>query len=219
MDERKAIEQLKQRNIKGLETLVHTYQVQAVRSAYLVTRDRDLAEDIVQAAFLRSYERIDQFDADRPFGPWFLRIVVNDAIKAAARRKRFVPLEGEAGKESVSLTDLLADPNPGPADLAEAEETRQAIWTALGRLPPEQRGTIVLRYYLGCAALLSGLGRSRDGQKVVLSTGHGQMALARGAKASANAAALFAPKVGILGMRHDGWILLSPFASQHESRR
>jgi len=149
MDERKAIEQLKRRNIKGLETLVRTYQVQAVRSAYLVTRDRDLAEDIVQAAFLRSYERIDQFDADRPFGPWFLRIVVNDAIKAAARRKRFVPLEGEAGKESVSLTDLLADPNPGPADLAEAEETRQAIWTALGRLPPEQRGTIVLRYYLG----------------------------------------------------------------------
>jgi DNA-directed RNA polymerase specialized sigma24 family protein len=44
MDERKAIEQLKRGDI----------QVQAVRAAYLVTRDRDQAEEIVQAAFLRS---------------------------------------------------------------------------------------------------------------------------------------------------------------------
>lgn len=149
MDERKAIERLRQGDIGGLEALVRTYQVQAIRAAYLVTRDRDLAEDIVQAAFLRSYERIDQFDTDRPFGPWFLRIVVNDAIKATTRRKRFVPLEGKAGEEDMYLADLLFDPAPGPADLAEAEETRQAIWTALGKLSPEQRGAIVLRYYLG----------------------------------------------------------------------
>lgn len=125
MDERKAIEQLKRGDIQGLETLVRAYQVQAVRAACLVTHDRGLAEEIVQAAFLRSYERIEQFDVDRSFGPWFLRIVVNDAVKAAARRRRTVPLE------------------------AEAEEARQAVWTALGQLPPMQRGAIVLRYYLG----------------------------------------------------------------------
>jgi RNA polymerase sigma-70 factor, ECF subfamily len=149
MDERKAIAQLKRGDIQGLETLVRAYQVQAVRSAYLVTRDRGLAEEIVQAAFPRSYERIDQFDADRSFGPWFLRIVVNDAVKAAARRQRTVPLESEAGEEGASLADLLPDPNPGPAELAEAEEIRQAVWAALGQLPPTQRGAVVLRYYLG----------------------------------------------------------------------
>jgi RNA polymerase sigma-70 factor (ECF subfamily) len=148
MDERKAIEQLKQGDIQGLETLVRAYQVQAVRAACLVTHDRRLAEEIVQAAFLRSYERIEQFDVDRSFGPWFLRIVVNDAVKATARRKRTVPLEREAGEAGTSLADLLPDPDPGPAELAEAEEARQAVWTALGQLPPTQRGAIVLRYYL-----------------------------------------------------------------------
>ena len=82
MEEQKAIARLKRGDISGLEALVRKYQVQAVRAAYLIIRDRALAEDIVQAAFLRAYERIGQFDAGRPFGPWFLRSVVNDAVKA-----------------------------------------------------------------------------------------------------------------------------------------
>lgn len=149
MEEHEAIVRLKRGDISGLEALVRQYQVQAVRAAYLITRDRALAEDIVQAAFLRAYERIGQFDAGRPFGPWFLRGVVNDAVKAATRRQRQVSLEASSEGEATSLADLLADPSPGPADLAEAAETRQAVWAALGKLPPAQRAAIVLRYYLG----------------------------------------------------------------------
>jgi len=146
MEEQQAIARLKQGDIHGLEVLVRKYQVPAVRSAYLITRDRALAEDIVQAAFLRAYERIDQFDASRPFGPWFLRSVVNDAIKAADRRERHVPLEAEG--EAPSSADLLADPGPGPEELAEAADTREAVWAVLGQLPPALRATIVMRYYL-----------------------------------------------------------------------
>jgi RNA polymerase sigma-70 factor (ECF subfamily) len=148
MEEQKAIARLKRGDIGGLEVLVRRYQVRAVRAAYLVVRDRALAEDIVQTAFVRAYERIDQFDPRRPFAPWFLRIVVNDAVKAASRRKRVVSLEA-AREGELALADLLADPAPGPANLAEAAETRQAVWDALGRLPPPQRAAIILRYYLG----------------------------------------------------------------------
>jgi RNA polymerase sigma-70 factor (ECF subfamily) len=149
MEEQEAIARLKRGDIGGLEALVRKYQVQALRTAYLITRDRALAEDIVQAAFLRAYERIGQFDAGRSFGPWFLRSVVNDAVKAAARRERQISLEASRGGEGASLADLLADPSPGPDDLMEAAELRQAVWAALGKLPPAQRAAIVLRYYLG----------------------------------------------------------------------
>jgi RNA polymerase sigma-70 factor (ECF subfamily) len=148
MEEAEAIARLKQGDVGGLEALVRVHQVQAVRTAYLITRDHALAEDIVQAAFVRAYERIEQFDTGRPFGPWFLRSVVNDAIKAASHRERWVSLEASTGAEAV-LADLLADPNPGPAELAEAVDTRRAVWEALDRLPPTQRAAIVLRYYLG----------------------------------------------------------------------
>jgi RNA polymerase sigma-70 factor (ECF subfamily) len=148
MEEAEAIARLKQGNIGGLAALVRKYQVQAVRTAFLITHDRALAEDVVQETFVRAYERIEQFDTGRPFGPWFLRSVVNDAIKAASRRERWVSLEPSDRPETV-LADLLADPNPGPADLAEAADIRRAVWEALGTLPPTQRAATVLRYYLG----------------------------------------------------------------------
>ncbi|MEO8609830.1 MAG: sigma factor [Chloroflexota bacterium] len=66
MNENQAIKRLKRGDINGLETLVRQHQVRAVRTAYLITQDRALAEDVVQAAFVRAYQHIDQFDVSRP---------------------------------------------------------------------------------------------------------------------------------------------------------
>lgn len=147
MDEREAIARLKHGDINGLETLVKTYQVQAVRAAYLVTRDRAQAEDIVQAAFLRIYQRFEQFDIHRSFAPWFMRIVVNDALKLVTRQRQ-ISLEANRVEDELSLENLLPDSGPTPLDMAEDAEIREAVWAALGNLSPEQRAAIVLRYYL-----------------------------------------------------------------------
>jgi RNA polymerase sigma-70 factor (ECF subfamily) len=145
MDEKQAIACLKQGDPNGLEALVRLHQLRALRAAGLITGDRAAAEDIVQNAFLRAAERIGQFDAERPFGPWFLRIVANDSIKAAQHRKRQVSLDdGERG-EPIDL----ADPAPLPEEIIETGEFRQAVRRALGKLPPAQRAAIVMRYYLG----------------------------------------------------------------------
>lgn len=145
MEEREAIARLQRGDIGGLEILVRAHQVRAVRTAHLITRDRFLAEDVVQTAFLRAFERIDQFDIERPFGPWFLRSVVNDAIKAATRRERQVPLEHVTRDTPASLDDSA----PGPERLIEQAETSQELRAALDSLSPAQRAAIVQRYYLG----------------------------------------------------------------------
>jgi RNA polymerase sigma-70 factor (ECF subfamily) len=145
MREQEAIDRLKQGDIRGLETLVRRYQLQAVRAADLITRDRALAEDIVQDAFLKVYQRIDQFEAGRPFGPWFLRIVINDTLKAISKDDRWLPLE-DFGKDGIEF--LFAEAEMLPEAWLEGQETREQIWEALGKLPPEQRAVIVLRYFL-----------------------------------------------------------------------
>ena len=148
--EQASIERLKAGDIGGLAALVDAYQVQAVRTAYLIVRDRPLAEDITQSAFVRAYERIDQFDSAAPFGPWFLRSVANDAIKAIHRARRSVSLEAALDRDDgTPLPGTLIDRAAGPAALFEQAEDAAAVWATLERLPPHQRAVIVLRYFAG----------------------------------------------------------------------
>jgi len=161
MEERSAIERLKRGDIGGLEMLVRMHHTRAVRAADLIVRDTALAEDVVQSAFVRTYERIGQFDLDRPFGPWFMRIVVNDAVKAISRRERNISFyEGDPE----NLLARLADPSAGPHEVAEEAETQRRVWRAMEELPPAQRAVIVQRYYLGMSeAEMSQSGESPAG--------------------------------------------------------
>ena len=143
-----AVARLKRGDPGGLEALVRRYQVRAMHTAFLIVRDRALAEDVAQAAFINAAEKISQFDDRRPFGPWFLRSVVHAALKAAKRQKRLISLEADPTGVGIPLADWLADPAPHPEVLAETEETSRAIWQALGQLSPEQRSAIVLRHFL-----------------------------------------------------------------------
>ena len=146
MEERRAVGRLKGGDVGGLEPLVRAHYARCVRAAYLILRDREAAEDIVQGAFARIPEKIQAFDETRSFGPWFSKIVVNDAVKAASKRERTVSFYRGDAEEFVSR---MADPVPGPQELAEQAETQRRVWRALEQLPPGQRAVIVQRYYLG----------------------------------------------------------------------
>lgn len=126
--------------------LIQIYQVKAVHAALFIVRDRDLAEDIVQNAFLHAYRKIGQFDDSRPFGPWFLRIVMNAALKAVDQQKRMVPLDEAQGGGFEA--EWLIDPGLGPEMLAETAEMREMVWKAMDQLTPDQRAAVVLRYFL-----------------------------------------------------------------------
>jgi RNA polymerase sigma-70 factor, ECF subfamily len=148
MEDRIAISRLKQGDLNGLATLVKRYQATAVHAAYLILYDRALAEDVAQAAFVKSAERIHQFDETRPFAPWLYRIVVNDALKLVSKQKRTVSLEEALDAPAAQVAAWLTDPEPWPEQLVEQKETRHHILQAIQSLPPEQRAVIVMRYFL-----------------------------------------------------------------------
>lgn len=147
MDDAQAINRLKRGDLRGLTALIERHQLQAVRIAVLITRDRALAEDVVQTTFLQFYQHIDHFDGRRAFAPYFFRSVVNAAVQAARRQNRHVSLD--ADRDGAELfSELLADPSPSPEALAEAAHQKEAVRAALEQLSPEQRAVVVLRYYL-----------------------------------------------------------------------
>ena len=145
LDEKQAIRQLKEGDISGLEFLVNRHQVKAVHTAYLITRDVALAEDVVQESFLSAYGAIRSFDAARPFGPWFMRSVVNGSVKAMQKARRQVPIEDETQVRAVS--QLAAQMETVESQVESAEAERQ-IWEAMQKLSPRQRAVIVQRYFL-----------------------------------------------------------------------
>ena len=145
MDEKQAIQRLKQGDIGGLEFLVARYQVKAVRTAYLITRDAGLAEDVVQDSFLQAFRARSGFYSTRAFEPWFLRSVVNAAVKMMQRSARQV----EAGDDAdESLFAELALRVESVEEQVESIEFEDQIWDAMQKLSPRQRAVIVQRYFL-----------------------------------------------------------------------
>jgi RNA polymerase sigma-70 factor (ECF subfamily) len=143
MDDLQAIHLLKKGDIGGLESLVNRYQVKAMRTAFLITRDEQLAEDVVQETFVRVFQRIRRFDESRPFAPYLLRSVVNAALDAAQKTSK----REQAFGELESVERLIVDAITVEGQV-EFNTLKRDILSALARLSARQRAAIVMRYYL-----------------------------------------------------------------------
>ena len=146
MDDLQAIRRLKNGDIGGLEILVTRYQKKAVQTAYLITHDEQLAEDVAQETFVRLYRFIQHFDESRPVGPYLLRSVANAALNSVEKTSRWVQFG--SGTDVQRLAELLTEAG-SVEEQVEYARLKQEVSAALAALPPRQRTAIVQRYYLG----------------------------------------------------------------------
>jgi RNA polymerase sigma-70 factor (ECF subfamily) len=106
------------------------------------------AEDVVQEAFLRLWDKAGQFDAGRGrFASWFMSIAHHQLIRQLRRRTTEQRVLAADEIERV-LADAVA---PGREVEAEASANEAAVMLlrALASLPAEQRRVIVLAYFAG----------------------------------------------------------------------
>jgi len=144
MDEITAIRRMKAGDFSGLESLMACYQVKAVRTAFLITRDKARAEDVVQEVFLRLFQHANRFDENRPFEPYLMRSVVNAALNACRDEKHSISFEG-----NLETVERLVSQAVSVESQTEYIQLKGEILEALGKLPSRQRAAIVQRYYLG----------------------------------------------------------------------
>ena len=124
-----------ERQAGRLEELYERHAAGAVRLAYLVTSDRELARDIAQDAFVRVAGRFRYLRYPDAFDVYLRRTVVNLCV-SHFRHER---VEREfLRRESVAASGVEQQPELG---------TRDELRRALQRLTPRQRAAIVLRYY------------------------------------------------------------------------
>jgi len=144
LEDLQAIRRLKRGDIGGLECLIARYQGKALRTAFLITHDELMAEDVVQDVFVRFYQRADCFDESRPFEPYFMRSVVNAALNSIEREKKIHSFD----EEDTSEIEYLLERAASVEEQVEFNTLKWQITEALAKLPPRQRAVIVQRYYL-----------------------------------------------------------------------
>src|SRR6266536_4085621 len=67
-------------NLFAFDEIVKRYQHRVYATAVRIVRRHDVADDVVQEAFLRAHQALGRFDLSRPFGPWICRIAANLAV-------------------------------------------------------------------------------------------------------------------------------------------
>ena len=139
VSEARLVQEARQGKQSAFGQLVRLYERRLLRVLMRFIQDVDLAEDLVQETFLRAYERLDQFDPSRRFGPWLFRIGVNLTLDHHRRRKRRIWgfLFSDSSRDTA--------PDPGVADPRQERDLQQEVHWVIEQLPEQFRIVLVLR--------------------------------------------------------------------------
>ena len=125
------------------EVLMRRYNLKLYRAARSVfPNDPSEAEDVVQDAWVRAFEHLDQFEGRAKLSTWLVRITLHEAWSRARRRRRISPLEDDHGEET--RMERTHD-GPDPEKDAAALEMKGLLEDAVASLPETYRTVFVLR--------------------------------------------------------------------------
>ena len=141
-EERKLIESAQGGNQEAFGRLIRMHQKRLFRMIYGLTKSFDLAEDLVQEAFIRAYKALDRFNPEYAFYPWLSTIARNLTYNQVTREEKQHSLD--------SLSEKGFDPQSeelGPLDKLLDDEGQARFYKALNALPTKYRTVFVLRHF------------------------------------------------------------------------
>jgi len=142
------VRRAKKGDYRAFDLLVLKYQSRVIATAFKFVKEKQLAEDIAQEAFIKSYKSIDSFREESSFYTWVYRITVNTAKNYLVSSKR---------RDETMISDLSQDDSfypekldvDSPQEILKASELRDLIFETLSSLGEETRTALSLREFDG----------------------------------------------------------------------
>ena len=128
---------------KAFEALVLRYQNSVIAAAASVTRNRFMAEDASQDAFVTAWMKLDTLTEPEKFGAWVCKIAMFSAKNMVRRYRPFAPIE------DVDQFGMIADRSENPAESYADKEEREELHNTILSLPEKVRRVITLHYFEG----------------------------------------------------------------------
>lgn len=124
----------------AFEKLFNLYKTKAIRTAYLLTSNMAIADDVTQEAFVQCYLKINTLKNPAQFKTWFFRILTRLAWKLGSKEKEVTPVEN-------IFEFLTATDNTNIEQDFIKKEASKRIMESINKLEQKQKTTVLLYYY------------------------------------------------------------------------
>ncbi|MEO1418070.1 MAG: RNA polymerase sigma factor [Bacteroidota bacterium] len=132
--DKRAIDRLKAGETAAFRELVDRYKDDALSVAISIVKDASLAEDILQEAFIKAFDKINTFQYQSSFYTWLYRIVVNRCYNELRKQKKLTDIWEEKGTEREQT-----------ADWVQSQELKAIVQQVLLQMKPDE--ALVLRLF------------------------------------------------------------------------
>jgi len=135
----------------SLSILVKRHKRRIFSYLYLITRNRELTEDIFQETFFKVIQTLKkgQYNEEGKFLPWVLRIAKNLMIDHFRRIKKMPSISSVVNEdgERVDIFDIIPENQQESKHTKEAKEFKESIRNIVNKLPQDQKEVVILRTY------------------------------------------------------------------------
>ncbi|HVT98015.1 MAG TPA: RNA polymerase sigma factor [Acidobacteriaceae bacterium] len=121
------------------EILMRRYNQRLYRTVRAILREDDETEDVMQDAWVRAYQHLDQFEGRAAFSTWLTRIAVHEALARLRRRNRFSAIDENDGEMDPPSAERDPEQNTAHSEVSGMLEE------ALLNLPEMYRTVVMLR--------------------------------------------------------------------------
>lgn len=126
----------------AFDMLFEKYKNEAVRTAYLITGNQSVCEDIAQETFIKCYRCIGKLDSPKAFRAWFYRILTRIAWKY-----------GKMSGRELADEDIIERAEEAGADISLERhirsENNRMLYAEISRLDQKKKAVIILYYFDG----------------------------------------------------------------------
>lgn len=133
-------------DVEALTSLVHRYKDKIYTSIYLLVKDKYLAEDIFQDAFIRVIDTINggRYTDEGKFLPWAMRIAHNLCVDHFRKIKRSPSIKTSDDRD---IFEVINFSEAGADEKMMQGQSHERVRKLLEMLPEDQREVIVMRHY------------------------------------------------------------------------